>query len=352
MEDTTFSLLPRWLLNFIESEVTSHVDLAQGDLLPPDEDWVTKALQGVNKGERNNVAAKLAGYYLSRGEPEPRVYELLRSWNLRNSEPLTDKELQTIVASISKKEARKRIRTDAVQGKTEPGAGTDKLSWEEQRLAGIQGLGERLGIPLTGITITHSDDSVVEFCLGEADSVMVPSGDLIEQRLFRKKFAAAGLLAPKRVTEPKGGGAWDEVFRQVVRLAVLQDAGEESSALGELREFINGYIESYRGLSYFSNTQTIPPHVPFFILHRKNEKPKLYTRAAGLFMEAKPLGFKSMKKLTVLLPSLGHEPEIFKWNRQTVRAWCMNLDGMSQDIKEMVLKKAMDGREKESANED
>ena len=346
MQESPFFVLPGWLQEFVEHEISAQVALVKGDLLPPDEDWVTEALKGVNRGERNNIAAKLSGYYLSRGDPEPRVVEMLRSWNLRNPEPLTDKELTTIVASIARKEARKRIRSDTSQGKTEPSIGKE-LPWEEQRQAGLQGLGERLGLPITDIRVTKSDDSIFEFFMDEADSVVITAADLIEQRLFRKRFAAAGLLAPKRIIEPKGCGAWDEVFRQMVRLAILQDVGQESSTIGELREFLNTYVESYRGLSYFSSSQTIPHHVAFFIIQRKGEKPSLYARVSEIFLEAKNYGYKSIKKLVVMLPSLGHESEQFKWNRTNVRAWHMNIDGMSSDIKEMVFKKAMEGKNKE-----
>jgi hypothetical protein len=339
---------PAWLTDFIEREVTAQVTLAGEDLLPPDEDWVTNALRGVNKGERNNIAAKLAGYYLGKGEPEPRVLEMLRSWNLRNPEPLSDKEIQATVASVGRKEARNRIRTDTVAGKAETGP-TSELPWEEQRQAALQGLGERLGLPISDIRVTKSDDSVFEFFLGEADSVVITAAQLCEQRLFKSRFVSAGLLVPKKVKEPKEGGAWDEVVRQMIRLAILQDVGQESTALGELREFLNAYVESYYGLCYYSPSQSIPPHVAFFIIQRKGDQPKLYSRVSELFTEARMLGYKTLKKLTILLPSLGHEPEQFKWHRQNVRAWCMNLDGMSQDIKEMVFRKALEGREKEDA---
>jgi hypothetical protein len=197
--------------------------------------------------------------------------------------------------------------------------------------------------------VTKSDDSVFEFFLGEADSVVIPAADLSEQRLFRKRFISSALLVPKKVKESKEGGVWDEVVRQMVRLAKLQDMGQESTVLGELREFLNANIESYYGLCYYSPSQSIPPHVAFFIIQRKGEKPSLYCRVAELFTEARQqLGYKALKKLTVLLPSLGHEPERFKWNRQTIRAWNLNLDGLSQDIKEMVFKKAIEGKDKEN----
>ncbi|MFZ0051268.1 MAG: primase C-terminal domain-containing protein, partial [Desulfobaccales bacterium] len=177
-QDSPFPPLPAWVLEYIEREISPEVPITQGDLLP-ETDWVAQTLQGVNRGERNNAAAKLAGYYLARGEPEPRVLELIRSWNLRNPEPLADKEIQTTVASIAKKEAHKRIRTEAAEGKSEPdAAAATNLSSEEQRQAEIQGLGERLGIPLIDIRVTKAEESIFEFALKEADSVMVTAREL------------------------------------------------------------------------------------------------------------------------------------------------------------------------------
>jgi hypothetical protein len=338
--------LPEWLFDYIEREASQQVSVSNGDLLPPDEDWVATALRGVSKGERNNTAIKLAGYYIGRGEPEPRVLEMLLAWNLRNSEPLSEKAIAKVVTSAARMEARKRIKAAALEGRIEAESGCNgDLSGEEQRQAAMQGLGERLGLPLTNIRGTKSEESVFEFFMGEADSVMVTGDQLAEQRLFKKRFINAGLIVPQKVPEPRGGGAWDGVVRQIIRLAVLQDIGAESTALGELREFINDFIENYRGFNFFLPGQSIPSHVTFFVVQRKGERPKLYCRVAELFHETKALGYKSIRKLTIMLPSLGHKPERFSWNRCTVRAWVMNLDNMSPGVREMVWQKVKEKME-------
>jgi len=334
-------------MEFLEKEISSQVILAQGDLLPPDEeDWVVVALRGVNKGERDNVAIKLAGYYIFRGEPEPRVQEMMRSWNLRNPEPLSDKALSKCVISAARMEYRKQVKTGAKEGRADP-EDNGNLPWEEQRHFSLQGLGERLELPISDIRVTKSDESMFEIFLGDDGSVTISAADLIDQRLCKKRFASAGLLVPKRVIEPKGGGAWDSVFKQIVRLSILQDVGEESTALGQLKEFLNAQIENYHGLAYFNSSQTIPPHCSWFIVQRKTKNPTLYCRVGELYIEARNYGYKTLQKLTILLPSLGHEKEIFKWNRQTVRAWAMDMDKMSTDIKEMVYRKTMEKKESE-----
>ena len=209
----------------------STVKVSDADLLPPEEDWVTKALStGISEHEgRNVMAAKLAGYFLGTGLFEPVVLQILTQWNSLNAPPLSPKELKRTIASIAKKDKLKRIST----GQETPEDIIDpNLPWEEQRQAALQGLGERLGLPLTDIRITKSDESVFEFFLGEADSVVIPAKLLGHQHLFKDRFLEAGLIVPKKLKEPKEGGVWDEVVRQMISLAVLQDVGQESSAMG------------------------------------------------------------------------------------------------------------------------
>ena len=43
-----------------------------------------------------------------------------------------------------------------------------------------------------------------------------------------------------------------------------------------------------------------------------------------------------------LLPSLGHEPDRFKWMGQTIRAWSLKLESLPEDISELVYKKVVD----------
>lgn len=53
-------------------------------------------------GGRNQAAAKYAGYLLSKGVTDDKVYEVLREWNQLNSPPLEEAELKTTVESIVK----------------------------------------------------------------------------------------------------------------------------------------------------------------------------------------------------------------------------------------------------------
>ncbi len=64
------------------------------------EKWLVESLRGVSSGERNNTAARLAGYFFSKGMTEDVVTFILQEWNQRNDPPLHMNELLTTIRSI------------------------------------------------------------------------------------------------------------------------------------------------------------------------------------------------------------------------------------------------------------
>lgn len=343
LDDFEFAEPPVWLRDYFEHEASTKVEISNVDLLPPEEDWISKALQGVNRGERNDTAVRLAGYYLGRGEPEPRVLEMLRSWNLRNPEPLPDKELQRTVASVARKEAKKRVREGVGQSGEKL---ADGLPWDEQREARIQGLGDLLGLPISDIKSTRTDNSVWEIVLGDEGSVVIDAGQLTSQAAFRTRFCQVVHLLPNKITSTKKEPSkWDSVVKEIMGLAVHLESSPDSTALGEVQDLISGYLLEYRGIEYISKNKPIPTGAPFFILHR-NGKPCLYVRLNALATQAKYTGYNlNRRRISSLLPGLGHEWEEYYWCGQTVRAWNLNLEQIPREIKEYVYKKGIDGVE-------
>lgn len=67
-----------------------------------DDHWLARVLAGVGSGERDNTAARLAGYYFSKKIPEDVTMAHLLDWNQKNSPPLTEKDIRRIVASVYK----------------------------------------------------------------------------------------------------------------------------------------------------------------------------------------------------------------------------------------------------------
>jgi hypothetical protein len=85
------------------------------------DDWVQDALMGVGKGERNQTAARLAGYYCALGHNSDAIESLLILWNERNTPPLKFKEIRKVINSIVSREGEKGL--EDVLG----GLGKDKV---------------------------------------------------------------------------------------------------------------------------------------------------------------------------------------------------------------------------------
>ncbi len=74
------------------------------------EGWVQELLMGVDEGQRNDAAAKLAGFYLNRFNGDVDVtLSSLDAWNTRNRPPLEFSELRTVINSIASKHGREQL---------------------------------------------------------------------------------------------------------------------------------------------------------------------------------------------------------------------------------------------------
>lgn len=67
-------------------------------------------LAGVGEGRRNQRAAELAGRYFGKGLSENEVIVILSCWNQKNSPPISQQELLSVIQSIKELEGRKQIR--------------------------------------------------------------------------------------------------------------------------------------------------------------------------------------------------------------------------------------------------
>lgn len=73
--------------------------------------WLMEILRGVSSGGRNNAAARLAGYFFSKGFPSDIVEMLLSEWNLKNDPPLEVSELHTTIKSIQSNHSASKSNT-------------------------------------------------------------------------------------------------------------------------------------------------------------------------------------------------------------------------------------------------
>ena len=68
--------------------------------------WLAEALAGVEEGQRNDMCARLAGYFISHGIPKDVVIQILLAWADRCAPKMDTVEVIATVESIAGKDAR------------------------------------------------------------------------------------------------------------------------------------------------------------------------------------------------------------------------------------------------------
>jgi len=106
-DDLPLAPLPAWVLAALQEDQT------QGGAVNQEPGWVERLLAGVPEGGRNDACARLAGHFLAKGLPEGEVLALLLTWNAKNSPPLPRHEVEAVVKSVARREARKPPRQPA-----------------------------------------------------------------------------------------------------------------------------------------------------------------------------------------------------------------------------------------------
>ena len=121
--------IPDWLLKLLpqRNEQTNGRTYTLHDAMPSllerAKAYVNKA-DNASEGNRNDAAFRLAGHVAAFGIEEPEVLELLETWNLRNSPPLSDDELRQCVASALRNGKPREAKESNAD--SNPGGGTAK----------------------------------------------------------------------------------------------------------------------------------------------------------------------------------------------------------------------------------
>jgi hypothetical protein len=169
---------------------------------------VQALLLGVKKGQRNDVCARLAGYYLriTRGDVE-QTRAVLELWNQRNDPPLDWKEISRTVESISKRQGREELGESAGGTLIER---IEKLIYPD-------------GDVKYNIYVTNYD--------GYAQ--MVPK-DLVNQTRFREKFMMLTdiLISPIKTKE------WASLVSKALQESTKIKIDPEETTLGAIRRVI------------------------------------------------------------------------------------------------------------------
>jgi len=96
------SNVDKTLLKKLQKQRKKKTKVAEG------EGWIGEALsRGVSKGNRDNTATALAGFFLGKKIPPDIVLQTLLDWNRKNDPPLSKLDIEKCIASIDRREREK-----------------------------------------------------------------------------------------------------------------------------------------------------------------------------------------------------------------------------------------------------
>jgi len=110
IEKEDLPIFPDDVLRLLEKQDTG------GNQTGTDPTWVDEALEGVSEGERDAMAARLAGYWLNVTAGNERASgQALQLWNRLNTPPMTERQVEKVLRSIAGRYTREKqheIQTD------------------------------------------------------------------------------------------------------------------------------------------------------------------------------------------------------------------------------------------------
>ena len=252
------------------------------------EGWVQEALMGVKEGKRNDICARLAGYYLRAFEGDTEQVEiLLQSWNERNIPPMDWKEIRTVIESVAKREGR-----DAM------GAGVG------EKIEKIQ----ILEYPPPDDTRKYK-----VFLTDHDASVEMNVSELVLFSRFKMKFTELARRIPKNVKQFK----WEEMVNKGLEEAEIIKMSVDETLTGLVLRMINGEVFSEHcadKLEYVRG-QIIKNDDTIYL--------KIETLLGMMLVERERVNRKEVGKI---LRSLGFVNDVVRLKNATIRCWYRKFD--------------------------
>lgn len=180
---------------------------------------------GVEQGERNEMATKLAGRFFARGNTRNEVMMLLAQWNQRNRPPLGKEELQKVIESIEKREQARR--------------GQQIESREET----ISGIADAFGIPLVDVKRISGEEPMLIFEFEDGGEAKVKAENCISQHMWRKKVGARSGQIPDKISS-KGDTSFDDYMQMIFDAAEEIQPGAEAYTIGQIKGWLQIYLEN------------------------------------------------------------------------------------------------------------
>ncbi len=223
-----------------EWEVLYHPDAVA---LPPPPDWLLLLIEmrepppladgqdsldlavvaGVEEGQRNDMAARLTGRYLSRGWTAAEIEMNLTTWNERNHPPMSRAELVAVITSVARRELL-------------------KTGVEERPGDILAELSACLNVPFDKIERIEGSEPVYRFHACGHIAVL-PAEMLLNQIKWRGAIAASTKRIPRKIGS-KGRLGWDQIAQMMFNVAVTIDPGDEATVRGELLNNVRAYLDT------------------------------------------------------------------------------------------------------------
>jgi hypothetical protein len=285
--DTLSDLPPKvakYLHDKQQEKKTTAATATGGDKEP---DWVTKAMDGVNKGQRDVTMTRLAGYWLrdQKGDKE-RTFAILSAVDLKNNPPLGEDIVREKIESVASRQ-------------------------------GIEELGLNIGFGISQLElIKYQDksDPIYRFFVADED-VPIHCGpkDICDPNRFRVKLLT---LTNRIMPEIKRADFWD-LIQAAINEATIINAGIEETAMGQIVTIINQDLtrefqepEKMVHVNAVLYNGTVVVKIPALINSLD------YTPYKGM----------NQKEVGAILRKLHFENKPIKINGEPHRAWCCSYE--------------------------
>ncbi len=202
--------------------------------------WYERLIAGVHEGNRNESATRLAGRYIQKGLSEAETKFLLSAWNNTNVPPLSSKELDQVVKSVSKKDAETTGRADMAQ-------------W----------INDTLGMEISAVKRITGDDPrvIIEFDAGTAN---ITTSQLLSPKNFQQAVAESTKIVIRKLSG-KTIPTHDQLAQAILNISADIDAGIEATEIGEMQTFLRDFIDNQRVLPKLEEDEAAPVGGAFIV---------------------------------------------------------------------------------------
>ena len=195
--------------------------------------WYERIIAGVNEGNRNESATRLAGRYIQKGLSPAEARFILQAWNNSNLPPLSEKEIDQVIKSVIKIDNENLGHNDLEQWVN------DVLSMELSTVKRITGDDPRV---------------ILEFDAGTAN---ISTAQLLSPKNFQQAIAEATKVVTRKLSG-KTIPTHDQLAQAILNISVDVDAGIEATEIGEMQTFLKDFLGNQRAMPVLENDEKVP----------------------------------------------------------------------------------------------